>query len=53
MDTALTQKFSFILDKNLAKAMEVEYSGGGALIFSYHILIHKPEHFGGLYDNLA
>ena len=32
-------------------AMEVEYSGGGVLIFSYLILIHQLEHFGGLYDN--
>ena len=31
--------------------MEVEYSGGGVLIFSYHILIHQLDHFGGLYDN--
>ena len=31
--------------------MEVEYSGGGVLIFSYLILIHQLEHFGGLYDN--
>ena len=30
--------------------MEVEYSGGGVLIFSYLILIHQLEHFGGLYD---
>ena len=31
--------------------MEVEYSGGGVLIFSYHILIHQRDTFGGLYDN--
>ena len=31
--------------------MEVEYSGGGVLIFSYLILIHQLEHFVGLYDN--
>ena len=32
--------------------MEVEYSGGGALIiFSYLILIHQRDTFGGLYDN--
>ena len=28
--------------------MEVEYSGGGALIFSYFILIHQLDNFGGL-----
>ena len=27
--------------------MEVEYSGGGVLIFSYHILIHQLDNFGG------
>ena len=48
MDTALPQKFPFILDRNLAKAMEVEYSGGGVLIFSYIILIHEFDNFGGL-----
>ena len=32
-------------------SMEVEYSGGGVLIFSYVILIHQLEHIGGLYDN--
>ena len=31
--------------------MEVEYSGGGVLIFSYLILIHQRDTFGGLYDN--
>ena len=31
--------------------MEVEYSGGGVLIFSYLILIHQCDTFGGLYDN--
>ena len=33
--------------------MEVEYSGGGVLIFSYPILIvlHQRDTFGGLYDN--
>ena len=30
--------------------MEVEYSGGGVLIFSYLILRHKRDTFGGLYD---
>ena len=29
----------------------VEYSGGGILIFSYLILIHQCDTFGGLYDN--
>ena len=29
--------------------MDVEYSGGGVLIFSY--LIHQRDTFGGLYDN--
>ena len=28
--------------------MEVEYSGGGVLIFSYLILIHQLDNFGGL-----
>ena len=31
--------------------MEVEYSGGGVLIFSYLILIHQRDTFGDLYDN--
>ena len=31
--------------------MEVEYSGGGVIIFSYFILIHQLDTFGGLYDN--
>ena len=31
--------------------MGVEYSGSGALIYSYHILIHQRDTFGGLYDN--
>ena len=31
--------------------MEVEYSGGGVLIFSYLILIHQCDTFEGLYDN--
>ena len=31
--------------------MEVEYSGGGVLIFSYLILIHQRDTLGGLYDN--
>ena len=31
--------------------MEVEYSGGGVLIFSYLILIHQLDNFWGLYDN--
>ena len=31
--------------------MEVEYSGGGVLIFSYLILVHQRDTFGGLYDN--
>ena len=31
--------------------MEVEYSGGGVLIFSCLILIHQRDTFGGLYDN--
>ena len=31
--------------------MEVEYSGGSVLIFSYLIFMHQLEHFGGLYDN--
>ena len=30
--------------------MEVEYSGGGVLIFSYLIFIHQRDTFGGLYD---
>ena len=29
-------------------SMEVEYSGGGVLIFSYLILIHQLDNFGGL-----
>ena len=28
--------------------MEVEYSGGGVLIFSYLILINQLDNFGGL-----
>ena len=31
--------------------MEVEYSGGGVLIFSYLILMHQRDTFGDLYDN--
>ena len=31
--------------------MEVEYSGGGVLIFSYLILINQRDTFGDLYDN--
>ena len=31
--------------------MEEEYSGGGVLIFSYLIVIHQRDTFGGLYDN--
>ena len=31
--------------------MEVEYSGGGVLIFSSLILIHQRDTFGVLYDN--
>ena len=31
--------------------MEVEYCGGGVLIFSYLIIIHQRDTFGGLYDN--
>ena len=31
--------------------MEVEYSRGGVIIFSYLILIHQSDTFGGLYDN--
>ena len=31
--------------------MEVEYSGGGVLIFSHLILIHQRDTFGGLNDN--
>ena len=32
----------------LTNHMEVEYSGGGVLIFSYLILIHQFDNFGGL-----
>ena len=28
--------------------MKVDYSGGGVLIFSYLILIHQLDNFGGL-----
>ena len=31
--------------------MEEEYSGDGVLIFSYLILIHQRDTFGGWYDN--
>ena len=31
--------------------MEVEYSGGGVLIFSYLILKHQLDDLGGLCDN--
>ena len=31
--------------------MEVEYYGGVILIFSYLIVIHHRDTFGGLYDN--
>ena len=30
--------------------MEVEYSGGGVLIFYYLVLIHQRDTFGILYD---
>ena len=33
--------------------MEVEYSGGGVLIFSYLILIHQLDDLGGLCDNFG
>ena len=33
--------------------MEVEYSGGGVLIFSYLILIHQLDDFGSLCDNFG
>ena len=33
--------------------MEVEYSGGGVLIFSYLILIHHFDDLGGLCDNFG
>ena len=33
--------------------MEVEYSGGGVLIFSYLILIHELVDLGGLCDNFG
>ena len=33
----------------VATGMEVEYSGGGVLIFSYLILIHQFDNFGGLH----
>ena len=33
--------------------MEVEYSGGGVLIFSYLILIHQFDDLGGLCDNFG
>ena len=36
------------LEKDYALGMEVEYSGGGVLIFSYLILIHQLDNFGGL-----
>ena len=35
----------------LGQRMEVEYSGGGVLIFSYLILIHQRDTFGDLYYN--
>ena len=39
------------LNQSSKQDMEMEYSWGGVLIFSYLILIHQLEHFGGLYDN--
>ena len=33
--------------------MEVEYSEGGVLIFSYLILIHQLDDLGGLCDNFG
>ena len=33
--------------------MEVEYSGGGVLIFSYLILIHQFDDLGGFCDNFG
>ena len=33
--------------------MEVEYSGGSVLIFSYLILIHQLDDFGSLCDNFG
>ena len=47
MDTALIQKFPCILYRNFAN-IEVEYSGGGVLIFSYFIPIHQLDNYGGL-----
>ena len=40
---------AFVVSNNMS--MEVEYSGGGVLIFSYFILIHQRDTLGGLYDN--
>ena len=42
---------SSIIASVIGGAMEVEYSGGGVLIFSYLILILQRDTFGGLYDN--
>ena len=37
-----------ILNDASAGTMEVEYSGGSVLFFSYLILIHQLDNFGGL-----
>ena len=39
---------SLLINEVKMAGMEVEYSGGGALIFSYLILIHQLDIFGGL-----
>ena len=41
---------SLVINTHQVNTMEVEYSGGGLLIFSYLILIHQLDDLGGLCD---
>ena len=54
LGTALSPSLSSVysyLTYMIGLTMEVEYSGGGVLIFSCLILMHERDTFGGLYDN--
>ena len=54
LGTALSPSLSSVHSYStymIGLTMEVEYSGGGVLIFSYLILMHERDTFGGLYDN--
>ena len=46
--TQINIELNYIIWNYPPSYMEVEYSGGGVLIFSYLILINQFEHFGGL-----